>query len=281
MVTAAHEQQGGHLARIQLCGDALQGRQCEVAVLVRRQQAAPGVEQLHRIRARVHLREQQFRHHVRDGGQRFARQRRVAMHERARFAKILAAAAFDAVGEQRERCARETEDAVASVQRLLQMRNGAWQIVDALHDPVELPGVVVRGTAQRPRNARAFTRSEAHTQAHRQRHDQDVGENDGRVERVAIQRFERGARGQLGRLADVPETVLRTQCAIARQIAAGLAHEPDGGSVERVTAQRREETLARMHRTINSSGINRKRTAARSSNCHSYVTACTRMERRG
>ena len=85
-------------------------------------------------------------------------------------------------------------------------------------------------------------------EAHRQRHHENVGEHDGGVERVAIQRLERGARRQLRVLADVPEAVLGAQCAIARQIAPGLAHQPHGRAVERVAAQRRQESLTRMHR---------------------------------
>ena len=112
-MTAAHEQQRGYLACVQLRGDALQGRQREIAVFIGRQQSAPGVEQLHGVGAGIHLGEQQFGDHVGDGVQRAPRERRVAMHERARFAEILAATTFHAVGEQRERRAGKSQDAVA------------------------------------------------------------------------------------------------------------------------------------------------------------------------
>ena len=94
-----------------------------------------------------------------------------------------------------------------------------------------------------------FAGTEADAEPHGERHHENVGEHDGRVERVAIERLERGARRQFRVLAHVPEAVLGAQCAIARQITAGLAHEPDGGPVERIAAQRREESLTRMHRT--------------------------------
>ena len=119
VMAAAHEQQRGHFARVELRGDALQGGQREVAIFIRRQQPAPGIEQLHGIGAGIHLGQQQIRDHVGDGVERALRERRIAMHERARFAEILAAAAFDAVGEQRERRARESQDAVAILERLL------------------------------------------------------------------------------------------------------------------------------------------------------------------
>ena len=170
------------------------------------------------------------------------------MHERAGFAEVVAAAAFDAVGEQRERRAGEAEDSVAVLERLLQMRDRARQIGDAIEHAVELPGVVVGAGAQRLGDARTFAGTEADAETHGERHDEDVGEHDGGVELVAIERLERGARRQLGVLADVPEAVFGAQCAITRKIAAGLAHQPHRGPVERIAAQRRQKSLTRMHR---------------------------------
>ena len=113
MVTAAHEQQGRHFSRRELRGDPLQRRQREIPVFVGREQAAPGIEQLHGVRAGIHLREQQVGDDVGDGRERPLRERGIAMHQRARFAEIIAAAAFDAVREQRERRAGEAQDSVA------------------------------------------------------------------------------------------------------------------------------------------------------------------------
>ena len=93
-MAAAHEQQRGYLAGIEFRGDALQCRQREVAVFIGREQSAPGIEQLHGVGARVDLREQQVRDDIGNGRQGAVRELGVAMHERARFAEILAAAAL-------------------------------------------------------------------------------------------------------------------------------------------------------------------------------------------
>ena len=170
------------------------------------------------------------------------------MHERAGFAEIFAAAAFDAVGKQRERRAGEAEDSVAILERLLQMRDGARQIGDAIEHAVELPGVEVGAGAQWLGDARAFAGTEADAEAHRERHHENVGEHDGGVELVAIERLERGARRQLRVLADIPEAVFGAKCAITRQVAPGLAHQPHRRPVERIAAQRRQKSLTRMHR---------------------------------
>ena len=263
----------GTLRAVEFRGDALQGGQREIAVLVRRQQPAPGIEQLHGIRAGIHLGQQQIRDHVGDGVQRPLRQCRIPMHERARFAEIFAAAAFDAVGEQREGRAREAQDAVAILQRLLEMRHGARQIVDAPQHAIELPGVVVGGGAQGFGDARALAGTEADAEAHGQRHHENVGEHDGRIERVAIERLERGARRQFRFLAHVPEAVLGAQCAISRQVTSCLAHEPHRRAVERIATQRREKSLTRMHRTqtpVKSTMSVRPTSAPLSQLCHGW-----------
>ena len=140
------------------------------------------------------------------------------------------------------------QDAVAILERVFEMRDRARKIGDALEHAVELPGVVVGAGAQGFGDARTFAGTKAHAEPHRERHHEDVGEHDGGVERVAIERFECGARRQLRVLADVPEAVLGAQCAIARKIAPGLAHQPHRRPVERIAAQRRQKSLTRMHR---------------------------------
>jgi hypothetical protein len=166
----------------------------------------------------------------------------------ARLAEIIAAAAFHAVGKQREGRAGKTQNPVTVIQGLLEVCNRARQIGDALQNAIELPGIVVGASAQRLGDTRTFAGSKTHPESHRKRHHENVGEHDGSVERVSIERFECGAGRQLRGLADFPETVLSSQRAIARQIAPGLSHEPHGRAVEGIAAHGRQESLTRIHR---------------------------------
>ncbi len=98
-----------------------------------------------------------------------------------------------------------------------------------------------------PGDLRALALAEGDAEAHRLGHHQDVGEDDRGVELEALERLERDLGGQLGGVADVPEAVLGAHLAVAGQVAAGLAHQPDGGAVDGAAFESGEETLALFH----------------------------------
>ena len=58
--------------------------------------------------------------------------------------------------------------------------------------------------------------------------EQDVGEQDRRVHADEVDRLQRDLDGQLGRPAHLEEAVLRADGAVLGQVAARLAHHPDG-----------------------------------------------------
>jgi hypothetical protein len=84
---------------------------------------------------------------------------------------------------------------------------------------------------QRVGELRAFAGAEAQAQAHGVGHGQDVGEQDGRIQLVAVQRLQRHVGGVLRVGGQAHEAVARRHAGglVLRQVAAGLAHQPDGG----------------------------------------------------
>ena len=84
------------------------------------------------------------------------------------------------------------------------------------------------GGAHRPLELRALAGLELQAQIHRVRNREDVREQDRGIERIAIDRLQRDFAGDLGIGAHLEETAgARARGAILRQIAAGLAHQPD------------------------------------------------------
>src|SRR5205823_1873240 len=63
--------------------------------------------------------------------------------------------------------------------------------------------------------------------AHRFGHDEDVAEEDGRVDAEDVDRLQRYFRRQIGRLAELEEADLLADGAVLRQAAPGLPHQPD------------------------------------------------------
>jgi hypothetical protein len=89
---------------------------------------------------------------------------------------------------------------------------------------------------------RPFANLEGDRAAERVRHDQNVGEQDRGIEAEAPDRLERDFRRKLGREAQIEEAPgTFPQRAIFRQIAPGLAHEPDGWRGLRAAGQHFED----------------------------------------
>lgn len=86
--------------------------------------------------------------------------------------------------------------------------------------------------------ARAFTLLEVEAQPHGIGHGEDVGEEDGGIERVAAQRLQGDFTGQLGVAAqghEIPR--LGASRLVFRQITASLAHHPYRGHIHVLTQQ--------------------------------------------
>jgi hypothetical protein len=138
------------------------------------------------------------------------------------------AAAFDHVAGQRPGAAGKPDQRHAALQRMADRGDGVEhvaQLFEVGHGQRGDVGLV----AQRTRQLRALALGEAQPQAHGVGHGQDVGEQDGGVEREALQRLQR----HLGRVVDVRGQAHEAAGAGPRglvfgQVAAGLAHQPEG-----------------------------------------------------
>ena len=69
--------------------------------------------------------------------------------------------------------------------------------------------------------------------AHRFRDDEDVAEEDGRVDAEYVDRLQRHFGGEIGRLAELEETDFLADGTVLRQVAPGLPHQPDRRLVDR------------------------------------------------
>jgi hypothetical protein len=82
---------------------------------------------------------------------------------------------------------------------------------------------------------------EREVEPHRREVDEDVREEDRRVEADLVDRRDRHLGDQLGRAAELEEPDLLADGAVARLVAAGLAHHPDGEAVDGLAAAGAEE----------------------------------------
>ena len=90
--------------------------------------------------------------------------------------------------------------------------------------------------------ARPLARHEAQILPQRVRDDQDVGKQDRPVEAETPDRLQRHLGGGRAVIDQIEEAALfRPQCPIFGKIAAGLAHQPDGGRITAFPAQHGEQ----------------------------------------
>ncbi|MNI37926.1 hypothetical protein D3C73_920410 [compost metagenome] len=231
-------------AALQALGDALQVAQRELAVHRRRQHAAPGVEHLQGLRAGRALRAEIGDHRVGGHFQQAVKGLRMIQRHRLDAREILAAAAFDHVTGQCPRAAGKTDQRYLAVQLAADQAHRVHHVAQVLfHVRHRQPGDG-RFIAHRVTELRAFAFDEVQLQAHCVGNGEDVREQDGRVQREAAQRLQGDFAGDLRVLGHGQEAAgLGPGGAIFRQVAAGLAHQPDGGAVHRFTAQGAQQAI--------------------------------------
>ena len=78
-------------------------------------------------------------------------------------------------------------------------------------------------------------------------HDQDVGEENGGIDGKPPQRLKRNLGGQSGRAHHFEKSVLGLELAIFRQVAPGLAHDPDRRAVNLPAGTGGEKSFAGSH----------------------------------
>jgi len=199
-------------------------------VVVEREGAGPGVEQLHRARPGENLGAQERAGQVRrprgEGGPRPG----VAVHEAARAQVVAAGPALDQVGGQRERRACEPDERGASER--------GDRPSDAVADRSQ-PGVVerVRGRGQAvdvgPRASRLGehgpdARGDLDVDSRQAERDNDVAEEDRGVNAVPPDRLERDLGGERRGEAGLEHPGARAGRPVLGKGAPGLTHEPDG-----------------------------------------------------
>ena len=143
-------------------------------------------------------------------------------------AVIVRALALDHVAGQRPGAAGKANQRHAAVQRAADRGHGVKHVAQALqvrHGQRVHGGLVTH----RRREARALALRERQAQAHGVGHGQDVAEQDGRVQRVTLQRLQGDFGGVVDLGCQAHETAgLGARGAVFGQVAAGLAHQPDG-----------------------------------------------------
>ena len=141
---------------------------------------------------------------------------------------VVAAGPFDHVAGQGPGAAREADQGHAAVQSLADGRDRVEDVAQLVHVGHGQLGDC-RFVADHALELRALALLKREAQAHGIGHGEDVAEQDGRVERVALERLQRDLGGVVGIGGQAHEAAgLGARGAVLRQVAAGLAHQPEG-----------------------------------------------------
>ena len=207
-------------------------RQHEQLVVERAQPADPGVEELHDLGAGGDLRLEVVDDDLGDDAHEAAERHRVLVHELLHVRVVARVAALDDVARQGERRAGEADERDARVELVAHELDGVHHVlqvgrgVDAVH------ALEVAGAADGPLDDGPVVLAEVEADAHGLQRQQDVGEHDGRVQIEAAERLQRDLRRHVRPPAHLHEAHLLADGAVLGQVAAGLAHEPDGRRVD-------------------------------------------------
>ena len=158
-------------------------------------------------------------------------------------AEVVAAAAFDHVAGEREGAAGEADEGHAAVERLADDGDRVEDVAAARPCRRRQAPHVLLG-AHGALELRALALGEVEAQPHRVGDGEDVGEEDGRVEREALQRLQRHLAGELGVLREGEEAAgLPARGVVLREVAPGLAHDPDRRVVGGLAQQGAQEVV--------------------------------------
>ena len=200
---------------------------------LRRQHAGPGIEDLHRIGAGLELPHQIARRcldqHVDQRGE----GRGIAIGKQPRRRLVRRSAAGDHVGRDRPGRAAEAEQRHRRRQRRFHAPHGLIDrrqhlVIDVRRQPLKI-GAILERVEQR-----SFAGGKRHRLAERMRHDQNIREQNCGIEAEPPDRLQRYLGGKFRIEHKIEEAAgLFAQRAIFRQIAPGLAHQPDRRRLER------------------------------------------------
>ena len=105
------------------------------------------------------------------------------------------------------------------------------------------------------RDRRAFALHEVELEAHRPERQQQIGEENRGVDVDHVDRLQRDRGGEIRLAADVEQRIALTQRPVLGHVAAGLAHEPDGGGVDRLSSAGSEEPIVHAGTRVFASAI--------------------------
>ena len=242
------EQDHRHLAALvvadQTIDDALHVAQGKLRVGLRRQGAAPGVEDLHRLGAVADLGVQVVGDRAGQLVEQGMGQLRAAVDHALEVAEVLAGAAFHHIGGERPGAAGETDQ-----------RHPAVQLpADGAHRAHHIVQITLRVRHRQRRDVlfgahglaefRPLAGLEIQPQAHGVGDGEDVREQNRRVQRVTLQGLQGDLAGQFRVTAQVHEgTGFLAGGAVFGQVAAGLTHHPYRGAIHRLTGQGFQEAV--------------------------------------
>ena len=195
------------------------------------QHPTPTVEHHHRLRAGIDLRIEVLRDRLRIDLQDAVHQVGAAVHEALHMAIVVAAGPLDHVAGQGPGAAGKTDQrhAAAPIGQCQDLADGGHrvehiaQLVHVGHRQTGHIGLLTHRLGK----PRAFAGRKAQAQAHGVGHRENVGEQDGRVQRIAVQRLQRDLGGEVGAGGQAHEAAGPcTGGVVFGQIAAGLAHQP-------------------------------------------------------
>src|SRR3972149_252429 len=141
---------------------------------------------------------------------------------------IARAAAFDEIGSESKRCPGETD------QRNFVVKCGAYSFDRFVHEGKFLLGIEIFqavdifAAAYRAMDDRAVAFGIFEADAQRFQNQQDIGEQNRRIDTQALDRRHGDLGGEVGLFAQLQKAVLRAQLAVLFHVAPGLAHEPYG-----------------------------------------------------
>ena len=205
----------------------------------RRQGACPGIEELDRVGACLDLPVEIGDRRVDEDIDEPLEEIRLGQREPAHCPEIMATAALDHVGGHSPRAAGEADQGLVRIKgatyaryRLIDRGKPAGDRWSGLLQSVDRSGVTYR------RQDRPLSFLEGKVDIEGMRDQQDVGEQDRGVHAEAAQRLQRhlGCMRRVQAEADEIRALLAER-AVFREVATGLAHEPEGGACRALAPQ--------------------------------------------
>ncbi len=248
LATVLGEQGDRHAATVVLADQAIDDLvhvlQGEVAVIAWGEHAAPGVKHHDCLGTRLDLGVEIGNHAVGQLVEQQVQSLRLCVHHLLDLGERLGAAPLHHVGGQGPGAAGESDERHFAFQLAADGTHRVHHVAEFVFRIRHRQRLHVGHGGDRTLEARAFTLFEVETEPHGIGHGEDVGEEDGGIERIAAQRLQGDLTSQLGVAAqghEIPR--LGAGGLVFRQIAASLAHHPYRGHVHFLAQQGTQVTI--------------------------------------